>query len=162
MNAATILHYGNKEVETAVNSFPNDKVTLSGAVGTWSVKDILAHLTSYEYLLLEVLHWYKKDNVPTPRMDLMKESYEDFNTKEVASFADTSFDNVYKEYQETYQKVMDEIKTISPEELRQVGTIPWYGEEYSLDDYIVYASYGHKREHTAQIAAFKDVLTAKK
>jgi hypothetical protein len=30
--------------------------------------------------------------------------------------------------------------------------------EYSLDDYIVYSSYGHKREHGAQINVFKDTL----
>ncbi len=162
MNAATILHYGKKEVETALADFPKDQVTVTGAVGTWSVKDILAHLTSYELLLLEVLHWYKKDNSPTPRMKLMKESYEDFNTKEVASFADKSFDDIYKEYKETYPKVQEIIRTISPEELRKIGTIPWYGEEYALDDYIVYTSYGHKKEHTAQIAAFKDILNSKK
>jgi hypothetical protein len=33
-----------------------------------------------------------------------------------------------------------------------------YGLEYALDDFIVYAYYGHKREHTAQIAVFRDTL----
>ena len=30
--------------------------------------------------------------------------------------------------------------------------------EYSLEDFIVYTFYGHKREHSAQIAAFRDRL----
>jgi hypothetical protein len=30
--------------------------------------------------------------------------------------------------------------------------------EYALDDYIVYAYYGHKREHSAQIAVFRDLV----
>jgi len=29
---------------------------------------------------------------------------------------------------------------------------------YALDDFLVYAYYGHKREHSAQIAAFRDRL----
>jgi len=29
---------------------------------------------------------------------------------------------------------------------------------YALDDVIVYMYYGHKREHNAQIAAFRDRL----
>ena len=33
------------------------------------------------------------------------------------------------------------------------GTLPWYGDEYALDDFIVYTSYGHKREHGPQIEA---------
>jgi len=42
--------------------------------------------------------------------------------------------------------------------MRQAGTLPWYGLEYALDDFLVYAFYGHKREHSAQIAAFRDRL----
>ena len=40
----------------------------------------------------------------------------------------------------------------------QAGTLPWYGMAYSLDDVLVYMYYGHKREHSAQIAAFRDRL----
>ena len=40
---------------------------------------------------------------------------------------------------------------------RQSGTLPWYGMEYALDDFLVYIYYGHKREHSAQIAAFRDL-----
>ena len=36
------------------------------------------------------------------------------------------------------------------------GFLPDYGEEYDLQDYIAYAFYGHKREHSAQIAVFRD------
>ncbi len=47
---------------------------------------------------------------------------------------------------------------IPSETLRQNGTLPWYGMAYALDDFLVYAYYGHKREHSAQIAAFRDRL----
>jgi hypothetical protein len=47
---------------------------------------------------------------------------------------------------------------ISADVYRQNGTLPWYGSEYDLDDFIVYTFYGHKREHSAQIAAFRDWL----
>ena len=36
---------------------------------------------------------------------------------------------------------------------REVGTIPWYGPQYSLDDMLVYTMYGHKREHGPQLDA---------
>jgi hypothetical protein len=35
------------------------------------------------------------------------------------------------------------------------GTSPWYGADYALDDLIVYMNYAHKREHCAQIRAFR-------
>jgi hypothetical protein len=40
------------------------------------------------------------------------------------------------------------------------GTLPWYGPEYALDDFIVYSYYGHKREHSAQINVFRDQLAS--
>ncbi len=50
------------------------------------------------------------------------------------------------------------IAQIPTEILRQPGTVPWYGMEYSLDDFLVYQYYGHKREHMAQVNVFADQL----
>jgi hypothetical protein len=44
------------------------------------------------------------------------------------------------------------------ESYHQTGLIPWYGAEYDLDDFLVYTYYGHKREHGAQIAVFRDQI----
>jgi hypothetical protein len=54
--------------------------------------------------------------------------------------------------------VMSQIAQIPAEKLREAGTLPWYGMEYSLDDFLVYTYYGHKREHSAQVDAFRDKL----
>ncbi len=63
---------------------------------------------------------------------------------------------VLGELNDTHAQVMSMVVQISPETFRQTGTLPWYGMDYSLDDFIVYTYYGHKREHSAQIAAFRD------
>jgi hypothetical protein len=65
---------------------------------------------------------------------------------------------VLAEFNNAHARVMELIVTISVETLRQNGTLPWYGMDYALDDVIVYMYYGHKREHSAQIAAFRDHL----
>lgn len=48
------------------------------------------------------------------------------------------------------------VAQIPAETARLTGTLPWYGAEYALDDFVVYTFYGHKREHSAQIAVFRD------
>jgi hypothetical protein len=48
---------------------------------------------------------------------------------------------------------MRNARAIAPEVWQEVGTIPWYGAEYSLDDLVVYQQYGHKREHDPQLSA---------
>ena len=65
---------------------------------------------------------------------------------------------VLAEFNDTHIQVMLLLVTIPAETLRQAGTLPWYGMEYALDDVLVYMYYGHKREHSAQIAAFGDRL----
>jgi hypothetical protein len=62
------------------------------------------------------------------------------------------------EYQQAQAENLRLVTRIPAETLRQSGTIPWYGMEYALDDYIVYQFYGHKREHTSQINVFKDTF----
>src|SRR5579859_3428395 len=48
MNAVDILKYGQQTVLQTLAEFPEAAVEKSGACGAWSVKDIIAHLASYE------------------------------------------------------------------------------------------------------------------
>lgn len=154
MNIQLIIHYGNKEVINAYRDFPKDKLDTSGACGVWSVKDILAHVASYEHLLEEVLGSFVDSKIETPHMKQMAESYEGFNEKMIDASKSKSFDEIMEDYTKTQKKILPLIQKISSEDLSRSGTIPWYGEEYALDDYIVYSNYGHKKEHMAQVAAF--------
>ena len=52
---------------------------------------------------------------------------------------------------------LDALLRVPAATLRQPGTLPWYGAEYAVDDLIVYTAYGHKREHSAQIAVYRDL-----
>ena len=54
---------------------------------------------------------------------------------------------------DAHERVMRRAAAIAPETWREVGTIPWYGPQYSLDDLVVYQMYGHKREHDPQLGA---------
>ena len=42
---------------------------------------------------------------------------------------------------------------------QRTGFLRAYGAEYDPGDFIVYAFYGHKREHAAQIAVYQSYLT---
>ena len=83
-----------------------------------------------------------------------------FNDPEVAARKGKSVYEVLGEYNDINAQVISLAARIPAETFRQTGTLPWYGMEYALDDFIVYTQYGHKREHSAQIAAFRDRLTA--
>jgi hypothetical protein len=86
------------------------------------------------------------------------ESGRQFNDSEVSRRKAKTIQEVLAEFNDTHTQVMSLLVNIPSETLRQTGTLPWYGMEYALDDVLVYMYYGHKREHSAQIAAFGDRL----
>ena len=165
MNASDILKYGHGTVLRAIDGLAEADWETGGVCGVWSVKDIIAHLASYELVLKEVLGFFQSDSArpsastgtsATPMLNAFAEPGGQFNNTQVALRSSYSHTDVLAEYTSAYEQVATLAAQIPAEYFRQVGTLPWYGIEYALDDFIVYAFYGHKREHCAQIAVFRD------
>ncbi len=155
MNAADILKYGQLTVLQTLEDFPESALETPGACGVWSVKDIIAHLASYEHVLVDVLATFLAGG-PTPYLSKFTQPGGQFNDTEVGIRKEKTMKEVLGEFNDAHAQVMSMVGQIPAETLRQTGTIPWYGLAYALDDFIVYTYYGHKREHSAQIAAFRD------
>jgi uncharacterized damage-inducible protein DinB len=155
MNASDVLKYGHEWFMKRVVKIPEDKWEVSGVTGFWSAKDVLSHITSYEKNLEQILQEFidKGKSEKNPKGDSKT-----FNDDETAKRRDENFQEVLDEYNQAYEVVLKLIAQIPAEKSRELGTMPWYGEEYSLDDYLVYSFYGHKREHGAQFDAFIDHL----
>jgi uncharacterized protein (TIGR03083 family) len=157
MNAIDILKYGHQTVLRTLDGLPETEWETPGVCGRWSVKEIIAHLASYEHVLVEVLNTFLGSE-QTPLLEKFSMRSEGFNDSEVALRQGKTGSEVLAEYRETQAKTMALAAQIPLETWRQTGTLAWYGPEYALDDFIVYSYYGHKREHAAQIAVFCDQL----
>lgn len=155
MNAPEVLKYGNSWFLETLQGIPEGKLEEVGVAGTWSVKDILSHITSYEIILINTLREFIQNgkSVINPIKDDQK-----FNDNEVSKRKNKDFNEILSEYNKAHEDIMALIFKITPQKCLEKGTLVWYGKEYSLDDYLVYAYYGHKREHGAQIALFRDKL----
>jgi hypothetical protein len=167
MNASDVLKYGHGTVLRAIDSLAEADWATGGVCGVWSVKDIIAHLASYELVLKEVLSSFQSASgmlgaspgtAATPMLNAFVDPGGQFNDTQVAFRSGYSPADVLAEYTSAYEQVAALAVQIPAETFRQAGTLPWYGMEYALDDFIVYAFYGHKREHCAQIAVFRDGL----
>jgi DinB family protein len=168
MNAQDVLKYGHLTLLYTIEGLPAPEWATGGVCGVWSVKDIIAHLASYEHVLAEVLSMFESSDMPawtqgasaTPTLNAYLDPGGQFNDAQVAQRKGETGAGVLAEYERVHQRVMALAGQIPAETFRKAGTLPWYGLEYALDDYIVYAYYGHKREHGAQIAVFRDRLTS--
>ena len=157
MNATDILKYGHQTVFQTIEGFPEAAWKEAGACGVWSVKDILAHLASYEEVLVDILSTFVGKHA-TPYLDTFTGLGGQFNDTEVERRRGRTVREVLDEFNDAHAQVMSLDERIRPEAFRHAGTLPWYGMDYALDDVLVYMYYGHKREHSAQIAAFRDRL----
>lgn len=155
MNAADVLKYGHLWVLQHVDGFTDEMWEAPDVCGVWSSRQILAHLASFEHMLSELLDQFL-DGGSTATLDHYARSPERFNDVQVAMREGKTPAEVLAEYTEVQGRTMKQVVQLSADTLRKPGTLPWYGDEYALDDFIVYAFYGHKREHMAQIAVFLD------
>ena len=155
MNAADILKYGHGTVLRTIADLRGDDWEVPGVCGIWSCKDIIAHLASYERVLVDILATFLGSD-PTPYLDRFRDPNSNFNDDQVALRKHNTLADIVAEYSDTCVQTMELVTQIPAETLRQPGTIPWYGAEYALDDLLVYMYYGHKREHCAQIAVYRD------
>ena len=155
MNTIDVLRYGHATILGTLEGLPDSMRDHPGACGVWSVKDIFAHLASYELVLVDVLASIEEECL-TPYLDRLREQSVGFNDKEVDARRSRSMADVLVELNDAHERTLDLARRLSPEIARQSGTLPWYGAEYALDDLIVYQYYGHKREHAAQVEMFRD------
>ncbi|MCC7358021.1 MAG: maleylpyruvate isomerase N-terminal domain-containing protein [Anaerolineales bacterium] len=163
MNASDILHYGHTFVTRNIVDLPLEHWETPNVCGWWSTKLVIGHLASFEHMLIEVLRSFQSTpgSEPTPYLDMLNnQGGQLFNDFQIEMRQNRSAADLLAEYTAAAEESYRRVSLLDGELLRRPGTLPWYGAEYALDDYIVYQYYGHKREHTAQINVFKDALKA--
>jgi hypothetical protein len=156
MHAADVLMYGHLTFMHTLGEFPSQEVNTPGAVGYWSVKDLVAHLGSFELLLAEVLHDLFEP-CPTPLRDALVADGQAFNDEQVDVLRKAwTYEQCLAEYTAAHEEVRALVSRLPAELWRAAGAIPWYGDAYDLEDFVAYQYYGHKREHSGQIQTFRD------
>lgn len=167
MNPNDVMKYGHFHFLRTLDALPQPDWEIGGACGVWSVKDIIGHIASYEVFMDEILVKLLGDPDPTPMHDAMAtrgvdDYFAKFNDEEVDRRASHSPQQARDEYLAAYERVAARGLRLDVDTWRKVGILDWYGEGYSLEDYVVYAQYGHKREHLGEINAFRDRLNAQR
>src|SRR6266852_5682464 len=114
MNATDILKYGQLTAHQAIEGFPETGWETPGACGVWSVKDIIAHLASYEQVLVDILTAVMgKDS--TPVLNRFIELGGQFNDSEVDRRKTKTVQEVLTELNDTHTQVMSLIANIPRE-----------------------------------------------
>jgi hypothetical protein len=152
MNPHDVIHYGQREIDAVIDRYgPDDWDRV--ALGVWTAKDLVGHLGAFELRFLELLQVFLGEE---PATRLRESPGQTFNDDQAAVRKDWSVERIVAELRDANRGVIERVDRLPAERWREVGTIPWYGPEYSLEDFVVYNQYGHKREHAPQLAAVLD------
>ena len=154
MSASEQLENNHLLVIQSVDNLPEVEWDMPNVSGTWSVKDIIAHLTSYEHVLIDAFRTFLEESPDTPYLSKYIKQNSNFNNIEVEDRRYHTAQQVIDEYEEAQAEAASLLARIPPETLSQKGTMPWYGKERSLNDLIDGIS-AHIREHCGQIANFR-------
>jgi uncharacterized damage-inducible protein DinB len=154
MNATELLDNCHLMMLQALDDLPDEEWDVPGVSGDWSVKDILAHLVSYEYLLIDVLN-STLGNSSTMHLSHFIHHRDTFNDEEVEKRRYDTAQHVLDEYNDVQVETTSLLASIPSETLQKAGIVPALGEERSPNDFVNIVS-KHTNEHRAQIEAFRN------
>jgi hypothetical protein len=149
MNVIDVLMYGQRTILRTMERYRPEDWSRT-ALGVWTSKDLLGHLGAFEVRFADVLATFVDGPVVS---GLLEADPRTFNDDQAAIRAAWTIDQITDEFLAAHERVMTHARVVPVDRWREVGTIPWYGPEYALDDLVVYQMYGHKREHDPQLSA---------
>jgi hypothetical protein len=155
MDLTGLLGYAHGMVNKSIDGLDENNRTEELACGAWSVRDVIGHLCTFKLYTIDVISTFT-GNTDTPYLDLMGQQRENFGDEQVASRRHYSFEENLLEYNIAHARMMALLSRIPEATLHEAGTLPWYGLEYALDDFIFYTDFGHQIEHASQLALLRD------
>jgi len=112
--AIRTLEEGRARIEELLDRLPRSAMTTPGlGGGTWSPKDLIGHLASWEEYALDALAAWERDE-PAPIDDLLRTlSTTRINDQAVARMAGLSLARVRREADRTHEELLSAIRGIS-------------------------------------------------
>jgi DinB superfamily len=150
-----LIRTTSAELELLLSRLTVAEMNQPGAVGVWSVKDVLAHIAFWEHHAVRILKAVRCGE--TPDLDA-EDSTESRNASVVAQYYLTPMGAVIASWNEAREDLLDQLADLSEADLNDSNRFPW-NEGRPLLERIAANSYEHEREHIEQIREWMRGLT---
>ena len=137
-------------IKESYTGLSDSQLTEPGVTGHWSVKDILAHVTTWEEEALKSLPLIIKGGKP-PRYSLQYGGIDAFNAQMTAQKRGLSVSDVLRQLDETHRRLIDYVQS-APEE--QFTRETRFRRRLRLD------TYGHYPKHAKAIREWREQRSA--
>lgn len=133
------------ELENLVTSLNEAQLTTPGVNGNWSVKDNLAHITSWQHYLLQVLQGAQRNQEPVTDIP-PGESEDKENELLYHQNKSRSFDEILTDFRATHKQIVEAVQSLSEDDIFDPQRFSWR-QGRSLQSVIEGNTYGHYDEH---------------
>lgn len=154
MTVAEQLENVHLQVIQTVDNLPELEWDMPMSEGGWTVKDTIAHLASYTYVLADMCHVVLKDSKPTSYITQYIQQGTEFNQTQVAARSNHTAQQVINEFEEVQAEVVGLLASIPVEKINEKGTLDARSER-SLSDSVKGLT-GHIQRHCDEITAFRN------
>src|SRR4051812_47910572 len=100
------------------------EINQPGAVGVWSVKDVLVHIAFWERYAANILHAAARGETPDLFAD---DSTERNNASVVAQYYQRSLSAVIADWQQAREELIEAIENLDDADLNDPDRFPWSG-----------------------------------
>lgn len=138
------------EFQASYAGLSDEQMTQPGVVGEWSLKDILAHVTTWEQEALKALPVILRGE-RLPRYKDLYGGINAFNAQMAEKKRDLSLAEIRRQMEETHRQVIETIQNAPEEQIRRETP---FRRRVKLD------TYSHYPEHTKAIREWRERLSS--
>jgi len=148
------LHAARGTLLQAIEGLTNDQMLRVGAAGLWSVKDVLAHLVSWEAELVTVLSQLEQHKRRVPRIvDI--DDIDEWNAEQYHINAPRPLEAVLEDFYGVHRQLIAAIERLDDNLLDNNRLFPWMEGE-PLSYLIAENAIWHEEEHAEDIRAWRE------
>jgi hypothetical protein len=118
-----------QKLETKIASLTPAEMEFAGAMGTWSVKDIIQHLVDWEQRWIS---WFEAgkcgEPVMTPEVGYNWRQMGQLNEVYRQKYKDRPLEDVLTDFQTSYRQIMDVVEQIPEAQMLALGVYNWTGK----------------------------------
>jgi hypothetical protein len=92
---------------------------------------------------------------PTPTLDMLLAGYDVFSDWAIRAHHAQPMHEGWAEYEAAHAQTLALLALIPADLRHQPGTLPWYGPEFTLDDFLLYTFFGTKRKWSVQLNTWR-------
>ena len=149
-----LIRTTSMQLELLISQLNVAQMNQPGAVGDWSVKDVLAHIAFWERHAADIVKAARSGE--KPQLDV-EDRTESRNASVVAQYYLTPLSAVIASWQDAQEELLEQLRGLSDADLNDPDRFPW-SKGRTLLSRIADNSYEHDQEHIDQIRAWMQQL----